>query len=232
MCAGLPDFMADRFERVPGQGPTDLPQPRILVAEGKEVGREGYPPSGPCQCPDTRPGLAVGSRAGGAVGDDSEAVGDVPLLSLCVHAIHHAYPLACCRHLCSSFSLCLCVAHSECRERWGQYSCDGRRPISETMKEFPDFDFSKIEVGRYHSGICTPHPQLASSQAAAATDGHQSGSSQPAPYLACMPGRESSLPAINPWREGRSWRRHTQWRRRGWPVAGAAVGRRASQVHG
>lgn len=102
----------------------------------------------------------------------------MPLLSLCVHAIIMLTPT------CAPPSLSVCgpPTHPECRERWGQYSCDGRRPISETMKEFPDFDFSKIEVGRYHSGICTPHPQLASQ--AAATDAHQSGSSQPAPYLA------------------------------------------------
>lgn len=37
------------------------------------------------------------------------------------------------------------LVREEARERWGYYSCDGRRNISEIMKEFPDFDFSAIE---------------------------------------------------------------------------------------
>jgi broad specificity phosphatase PhoE len=37
------------------------------------------------------------------------------------------------------------LVREECRERWGLYTCDGRRPISETAKEFPDFDFSEVE---------------------------------------------------------------------------------------
>lgn len=28
--------------------------------------------------------------------------------------------------------------------RWGHYTCDGRRPISEIQKEFPDCDFSEV----------------------------------------------------------------------------------------
>ena len=43
----------------------------------------------------------------------------------------------------------------ECRERWGEYSCDGRRSLSEIMPSFPDFDFSKIEVRyRVMHNIC------------------------------------------------------------------------------
>lgn len=38
------------------------------------------------------------------------------------------------------------LVREECRERWGKFVCDGRRPISAIIKEFPDFDFS--EVGR------------------------------------------------------------------------------------
>lgn len=37
------------------------------------------------------------------------------------------------------------LVREECRERWGHYSCDGRRSISEIIKEFPDADFSQIE---------------------------------------------------------------------------------------
>jgi broad specificity phosphatase PhoE len=35
------------------------------------------------------------------------------------------------------------LVHELCRERWGKYTCDGRRPISEIRQEFPsciDFD--------------------------------------------------------------------------------------------
>lgn len=31
------------------------------------------------------------------------------------------------------------------RERWGHFSCDGRRSMREIMPSFPNFDFSKIE---------------------------------------------------------------------------------------
>jgi hypothetical protein len=41
---------------------------------------------------------------------------------------------------------CSCGVCSECRERWGYYTCDGRRPIREIIKEFPDFDFANLEV--------------------------------------------------------------------------------------
>jgi len=37
------------------------------------------------------------------------------------------------------------LVREECRERWGQYVCDGRRSISEIMPEFPSFDFSELE---------------------------------------------------------------------------------------
>jgi len=37
------------------------------------------------------------------------------------------------------------LVREECRERWGCYVCDGRRPISEIMPEFPAFDFSELE---------------------------------------------------------------------------------------
>ena len=43
------------------------------------------------------------------------------------------------------------LVREECRERWGKFVCDGRRPISAIIKEFPDFDFS--EVG------CSPNPR-------------------------------------------------------------------------
>ena len=36
------------------------------------------------------------------------------------------------------------LVREECRERWGEYVCDGRRKISEIMPEFQDFDFSEI----------------------------------------------------------------------------------------
>ena len=36
------------------------------------------------------------------------------------------------------------LVREECRERWGEYVCDGRRPISEIIKEFPSFDFSEV----------------------------------------------------------------------------------------
>lgn len=36
------------------------------------------------------------------------------------------------------------LVREECRERWGLYVCDGRRPIRDIMKEFPGFDFSEI----------------------------------------------------------------------------------------
>lgn len=35
------------------------------------------------------------------------------------------------------------LVREECRERWGQYVCDGRRDLSEIVAEFPDFDFSE-----------------------------------------------------------------------------------------
>lgn len=37
------------------------------------------------------------------------------------------------------------LVREECRERWGLYVCDGRRPIREIMKEFQGFDFSELE---------------------------------------------------------------------------------------
>jgi len=37
------------------------------------------------------------------------------------------------------------LVREECRERWGQYVCDGRRPIREIAPEFPNFDFSELE---------------------------------------------------------------------------------------
>lgn len=37
------------------------------------------------------------------------------------------------------------LVREECRERWGHYVCDGRRPIREIAAEFPKFDFSEIE---------------------------------------------------------------------------------------
>ena len=36
------------------------------------------------------------------------------------------------------------LVREECRERWGQYVCDGRRSIAEISAEFPNFDFSDI----------------------------------------------------------------------------------------
>mmetsp|Transcript_43447 Transcript_43447/g.114169 ORF Transcript_43447/g.114169 Transcript_43447/m.114169 type:complete len:334 (+) Transcript_43447:54-1055(+) len=36
------------------------------------------------------------------------------------------------------------LVREECRERWGEYVCDGRRKISEIMPEFPTFDFSEL----------------------------------------------------------------------------------------
>jgi len=37
------------------------------------------------------------------------------------------------------------IALEMCRERWGKYTCDGRRSISEISKDFPAVDFSLIE---------------------------------------------------------------------------------------
>ena len=37
------------------------------------------------------------------------------------------------------------LVREECRERWGEYVCDGRRPIREIMVEFPHFDWSECE---------------------------------------------------------------------------------------
>eukprot|EP00929_Paragymnodinium_shiwhaense_P106887 TRINITY_DN72726_c0_g1_i1.p1 TRINITY_DN72726_c0_g1~~TRINITY_DN72726_c0_g1_i1.p1 ORF type:complete len:328 (-),score=41.68 TRINITY_DN72726_c0_g1_i1:117-1100(-) len=37
------------------------------------------------------------------------------------------------------------LVREECRERWGLYVCDGRRPIREIIGEFPGFDFSEVE---------------------------------------------------------------------------------------
>ncbi|GMH46885.1 hypothetical protein TrRE_jg7806, partial [Triparma retinervis] len=36
------------------------------------------------------------------------------------------------------------LVREECRERWGEYVCDGRRSITEIYPEFPDFDFSEV----------------------------------------------------------------------------------------
>ena len=36
------------------------------------------------------------------------------------------------------------LVREECRERWGEYVCDGRRRISEILPEFSDFDFSEV----------------------------------------------------------------------------------------
>lgn len=36
------------------------------------------------------------------------------------------------------------LVREECRERWGHYVCDGRRPIREIAAEFPNFDFSEV----------------------------------------------------------------------------------------
>mmetsp|Transcript_36723 Transcript_36723/g.67211 ORF Transcript_36723/g.67211 Transcript_36723/m.67211 type:complete len:310 (+) Transcript_36723:43-972(+) len=37
------------------------------------------------------------------------------------------------------------LVREECRERWGKYVCDGRRPMREIIPEFPLFDFSEVE---------------------------------------------------------------------------------------
>jgi hypothetical protein len=37
------------------------------------------------------------------------------------------------------------LVREECRERWGEYVCDGRRPLSQIAPEFPSFDFSEVE---------------------------------------------------------------------------------------
>jgi len=37
------------------------------------------------------------------------------------------------------------LVREECRERWGHYMCDKRRPIREIIKDFPDCDFSEVE---------------------------------------------------------------------------------------
>jgi len=37
------------------------------------------------------------------------------------------------------------LVREECRERWGHYVCDGRRPIREIAEDFPNFDFSEID---------------------------------------------------------------------------------------
>jgi len=36
------------------------------------------------------------------------------------------------------------LVREECRERWGHYVCDGRRPIAQIIQEFPSFDFSEV----------------------------------------------------------------------------------------
>lgn len=36
------------------------------------------------------------------------------------------------------------LVREECRERWGNFVCDGRREISEIQPEFPDFDWSEV----------------------------------------------------------------------------------------
>ena len=36
------------------------------------------------------------------------------------------------------------LVREECRERFGHYVCDGRRPISQVIDEFSDFDFSEV----------------------------------------------------------------------------------------
>ncbi|GMI30176.1 hypothetical protein TrCOL_g9261 [Triparma columacea] len=36
------------------------------------------------------------------------------------------------------------LVREECRERWGEYVCDGRRSITSIYPEFPDFDFSEV----------------------------------------------------------------------------------------
>lgn len=38
------------------------------------------------------------------------------------------------------------LVREECRERWGHYVCDGRRPIREIAAEFPEFDFSQMTL--------------------------------------------------------------------------------------
>jgi broad specificity phosphatase PhoE len=42
----------------------------------------------------------------------------------------------------------------ECRERLSN-ACDGRRPVHELIKEFPDFDFSEIDADEdiYYSPV-------------------------------------------------------------------------------
>ena len=42
------------------------------------------------------------------------------------------------------------LVREECRERWGQYVCDGRRPVSEVMPEFPLFDWSEVPYDDDH----------------------------------------------------------------------------------
>jgi broad specificity phosphatase PhoE len=42
------------------------------------------------------------------------------------------------------------LVREECRERWGLYTCDGRRPITDIIREFPDFDFSEVENNEDH----------------------------------------------------------------------------------
>jgi len=42
------------------------------------------------------------------------------------------------------------LVREECRERWGQYVCDGRRPVSKIMSEFPSFDWSEVPYDDDH----------------------------------------------------------------------------------
>lgn len=49
------------------------------------------------------------------------------------------------------------LVREECRERISN-ACDGRRPVRELMKEFPDFDFSEVESDEdiYYSPVREP----------------------------------------------------------------------------
>ena len=52
------------------------------------------------------------------------------------------------------------LVREECRERWGKFVCDGRRPISAIIKEFPDFDFSEVGRRPDQPGTCALRPNL------------------------------------------------------------------------
>ena len=83
------------------------------------------------------------------------------------------------------------LVREDCRERWGEYVCDGRRSIAEIIHEFPGFDFSEMQ---YDEVVLPLAPAL----------GPPAPCTQGVAYFARLPESPTPTPTPNtPQRRGR-----------------------------